>query len=71
MRDRLDFGAEITLDVVKIETVIPVDEIDCEPKMAESPRPTNTVKVGLGILGEIKVNNNVDGLDVDTTSKEI
>jgi hypothetical protein len=71
LRNRLDFSAEITLNVVKVETIIPIDEIYCETKMSETPRSTNTMKVGFGILGEVKVDNNIDGLDVDTTSKEI
>ena len=32
---------------------------------------TDTVQVGLGVLGEVEVDNNVDGLDVDTSGEEI
>jgi len=39
--------------------------------MSEAPGSTNAMKVGFGVLGEVKVDHNVDGLNVDTTSKEI
>lgn len=39
--------------------------------MSETTRTANSVKVCLGILGEVKVDDNVDSLDVDTAGKEI
>ncbi len=39
--------------------------------MAKSSRSSDTVKVCLRILGEIKVDDNVDTLDIDTTSKQV
>lgn len=29
------------------------------------------MKIGFGVLGEIKVDNNVNSLDIDTTGEEI
>jgi hypothetical protein len=34
-------------------------------------RYSHAVKIGLGGAGEIEVDDNIDGLDVDTTRKEI
>ena len=39
--------------------------------MTETATTTNTMKVGLGVLGEVKVDNNVDCLDIDTTGQKI
>ena len=39
--------------------------------MTETTRAANTVKIGFSGLGEIEVDDDVDGLDVDTTSDKI
>ena len=39
--------------------------------MTETARSTNSVQVRLRVLREVKVDDNVDGLNVDTTSEEI
>lgn len=39
--------------------------------MSETTRAANTMEIGLGGLGEVEVDDDVDGLDVDTTSDEI
>lgn len=39
--------------------------------MAKAARATDSVQVGLRILREVKVDDNVDGLDVDTTGEKV
>lgn len=39
--------------------------------MSETTRTTNTMKIGLGVLGEIEVDDNVDCLDIDTTGEKV
>ena len=39
--------------------------------MAETTRATNSVQVGLRVLGEVEVDHDVDGLDVNSTCEEI
>ena len=39
--------------------------------MSEASRSTNSVEVCLRILGEIKVDDDIDSLDVDTSGKQI
>lgn len=39
--------------------------------MSEPARTSNAMEVCLGILGEIEVDDNVHGLDIDTASKKI
>jgi hypothetical protein len=69
--DGVNLGAKISFDVVKVEAVVPVDQVNSQTKVAITTRSTNTVKVGLGVLGEVKVDDNIDSLDIDTTGEEI
>lgn len=39
--------------------------------MPKTSGTTNSVQICLGILGEVKVNNHVHSLDVDTTSQQV
>lgn len=39
--------------------------------MTESSGSADSVQVGLGHLWEVEVDDNVDGLDVDTSGEEI
>lgn len=69
--DGLDLGTEIALNVVEIEAILPVDQVNGKTKVTVATGTTNSVQVGLGILREIKVDDNVDSLDVDTASEKI
>ena len=39
--------------------------------MSKSSRPTDAMEIGFSILGEIKVDDNVDGLNINTTCQKI
>lgn len=39
--------------------------------MSEPTGTTNTVKIRFRILGKIKVDNDIDGLNIDTTGEEV
>jgi len=69
--DGLDLGAQLLLDLVQVETVLISDQVNGETQVAETTTTTNAVEISLSVLGEIKVDNDVDGLDVDTTGQEI
>lgn len=69
--DWLDLSAKLLLDLVEVEPVIPVDEVDGQTKVSETSRTTDTVEVGLSVLWEVEVDDNVHSLDIDTTSQEI
>ena len=71
LRNRLDFGAQFLLNLVQVETVVPIDEVDREAQMPKTTGTTNTVEVRLRILGEVEVDDNVDSLDIDTTGQQI
>ena len=71
MGNRLDLGTELLLNLIQVEPVFIGDEVDGETKVSESTGTTNTMKVSFRVLGEIKVDHHVDGLDIDTTSEEV
>ena len=39
--------------------------------MSEASRSADSVQVGLGHLGEVEVDDDVDGLDVDASCEEV
>ena len=67
----LDLSAQVALNVVQIEPIIPVDEVDGQTKMAIPARATDAMEVGLGVFGEVKVDNDVDSLDIDTAGEQV
>lgn len=67
----LDFSAELLLDAVQIEAVLVRDEVDGDTEMAEPARAADTVQVCLGHFRKVKVDHDVDGLDVDTAREEV
>lgn len=71
LRNRLDLGTKLLLDPIQIEPVLPVDQVNRQTQMSKSTRATDAVQVCLSILGEVEVDNNVDGLDINTTSQQV
>ena len=51
--------------------IIPVDQVDSKPKMSKPSRTSNTMEIGFGIFWEIKIDDNIHCLNINTTSKEI
>lgn len=68
---RLDLGAEFLLDSVQIEAVVVGYEVDGETQVTETTGATDTMEVGLSVLGEVEVDDDVDGLDIDTASEKV
>ena len=68
-RDCLNLGTQVPLNVVKVESVLPVDQVDSQTKMAIPTRSPNAMKVRLGVFRKVKVDDNVDSLNIDTTSE--
>ena len=69
--DGLDLSAQLRLDPVKRESVIIGDQVDGHSEVTISSASSDPVKVGLGHLGEVEVDDHVDGLDVNTASEEV
>ena len=40
-------------------------------KMSKTTGSTNTMEISFGVLGEVKVDDNIDCLNINTTSEEI
>lgn len=70
-RDGLDLSSKFLLNLVQVVSVVPVNEVDGNTEMAKSSRSTNSMEIGLGVLREVKVDDHVDGLDIDTSGKQI
>ena len=70
-RNGSDFCAQFLFNASKIVPVIICNQVDSKTQMAETSRTTNSVKVGLAVLREIKVDHNVDRLNVNTSGKQV
>lgn len=67
----MNLSPELLLDLVQVEPVLVGDEVDGKSQVSETARTTDTMKVGFRVLGEIKVDDDVDGLDIDTTGEKV
>lgn len=71
LRDALDLGVQLIFDGEQVVLVILRDEVDGNTKMTESTRSSDSMEVGLSVLGEIEVDDDVNGLDIDTSCENI
>ena len=71
MRNWLDLSAELLFNAIEVETIFISYKVDSETKMTETTRTADTMKISLRVLREIEIDNDVDGLDIDTTGKEV
>ena len=71
LRDWLNLGRQFILNLEHVILVVFGDEIEGETEMTESARATNSVEVGVGGAGEVEVDDDVHGLNVDTSREEI
>lgn len=67
----LNLSAQFLLNVVKVEAIIPVNQVNSQAEMSKTTRATNAMQVSLGILWEVKVDDNVDCLNIDTASEQV
>mmetsp|Transcript_1728 Transcript_1728/g.7123 ORF Transcript_1728/g.7123 Transcript_1728/m.7123 type:complete len:213 (-) Transcript_1728:1117-1755(-) len=70
-RDLLDLRAELLLDAEQVEPVVVGDEVHGDAEVPESPRAPDAVQVRLGVLGEVKVDDDVHALDVDAAGEQV
>ena len=69
--DGLDFSAKLMFDTIEVVSVLKGDEVDGKTKMTETTRSTDSVQVCLRVLREIKVDNNIHRLYIDTSCEQI
>ena len=60
--DGSDLRAQFLLDAVQCKAIVISNQIDCHAQVTESSGTTNSVQVGLGHLGEVKVDDHINGL---------
>lgn len=70
-RDGLNFSSEFLFNLVEIETILVRNQVDGQTQVTKATATTDTMKIGFGVFGEIKVDNDVDGLDIDTTGQQV
>lgn len=71
LRNRCNLGAKFLLNLVQIEAIFPIDQVYGHAQMSITSRSTNTMEVCLRIFRKVKVDNHIDGLDIDSTSQKI
>lgn len=67
----MDLGAEFLLDPVEVVPVVGRDQVDRETEVTVTARTTDPVQVRLGRFREVEVDDDVDGLDVDTAGEQV
>jgi len=70
-RNRFDFRSQLLLYAVQIEPVLECDEVHGQSKMTKASRPPNSVQIGLCIFWEVKVDDNVHRLNVNSAREEV
>lgn len=63
--------SKFLLNPIQVKAILVGDQIHSQTKVAKPPRSTNSVKICLCILGEIKVDYNIDSLDIYSPCKKI
>lgn len=69
--DGLDLRAQLLLDAVQGEPVLVGDQVDGDPEVAEPAGAPDAVQVRLGHAREVEVDDDVDGLHVDTAREQV
>lgn len=69
--DGLDLGAQLLLDAEEVEAVLVGDQVDGQAEVAKAAGAPDAVQVRLGVLGEVKVDDHVHRLDVDSAREQI
>lgn len=71
LRDRLDLSVQLLLYSVKVEPILIGQKIDGQTQVTITARTTNSVQVRLGVLWEIKIDDDIYGRNIDTASEQI
>jgi hypothetical protein len=67
--NRLNLGPQFLFNLVQVESIVPINQIDGETQVSKPTTSTDTMEICFCVFGEIKVNDDVDGLDVDSAGK--
>jgi hypothetical protein len=67
----LDFRAQFVLDAVQGKAIFVRDQVDGNAQVTKPTRTTDSMQVRLGHLRKIEIDDHIDSLNVDTTSKQV
>ena len=70
-RNSFDLGVQLLLNAIEIETIVPIDEIDGNTKMAIPTRATDAMQVRLGVLWKVEIDHDVDSLDINSACQQV
>ena len=71
LRDGGNLRPKLLLDTVEVKPILIRHQVDGKTQMSEPTGTTDTVKIRFRVLGEIKVDDDVHGLNINTTSEEV
>ena len=71
LRDRIDLGLQLIFNLEKLVLIVLSDEVDGETKVTKTTRATDSVEIGLRVLGEVEVYDDVHSHDIDTTGEQV
>lgn len=71
LRNRGNFRPELLLNAVEVKTIFIRHQVDGKTQMPKPTGTTDTVEISFRVLGEIKVDDHIDGLDIDTAGKKV
>lgn len=69
--DWFDLCAKLLFNTIQVKPVFVGDKVHRQPQMTKPPRTTNSVKIRLRILWEVKIDDNVYGLNVNSSCEQI
>ena len=67
----VDFCIQLFLDFDHVLLVSFGNEVDSQTDLSEPAGTSNSVQIGAAFWREVEVDDNVDGLNVDTSGNEI
>lgn len=57
-------GPKLLLNPIQVKPILVGDQIDSQTKVTKSSRPTDPVEICFRALGEIKIDNNINSLNI-------
>jgi hypothetical protein len=71
LRDRPNLRPQLLLNAIEVEPVLVRHQVNRKPQVPETPRAPDAVEVRLAVFGKVKVDDDVDGLDVYAAREEV
>jgi len=68
-RDRANLSAQLLLDTLQSLSVIVGDEVHRETQVSKASRTANAMQVRFAVLREVKVDDDIHGLNINTSSE--